>query len=46
LILVLRDQTGVRWDTSEVIRELLRMAGTPDSILCDAPAARANRAGT
>ncbi|WP_124723842.1 hypothetical protein [Streptomyces sp. ADI95-17] len=43
-ILELRNQTGIRWDKAEVIRELLRMARTPDSILRDALAARARRA--
>ncbi|MFE9868769.1 hypothetical protein ACFYPZ_40125 [Streptomyces sp. NPDC005506] len=42
----LRTQTGIRWDKAEVIRELLRMARTPDSILRDALTARAQRAGT
>ncbi|MEU4040357.1 hypothetical protein [Streptomyces collinus] len=37
------EQTGFRWDKAEVVRELLRMARTPDSILCDALAARAKR---
>ncbi|MGA5454877.1 hypothetical protein ACPCVO_50885 [Streptomyces umbrinus] len=32
-ILELREQTGIRWDKAEVIRELLRMARTPESIL-------------
>ncbi|GAA2523109.1 hypothetical protein [Streptomyces longisporus] len=44
-LLELRAQTGIRWDKAEVIRELLRMARTPDSILCDALIARARRAG-
>ena len=44
-ILELRMQTGIRWDKSEVIRELLRMARTPDSILRDALTARARRGG-
>lgn len=44
-ILELRAQTGIRWDKAEVIRELLRMARTPDSILRDALAARAKRTG-
>ncbi|MEU7384129.1 MULTISPECIES: hypothetical protein [unclassified Streptomyces] len=43
-ILELRVQTGIRWDKAEVVRELLRMARTPDSILCDALTARARRA--
>jgi hypothetical protein len=42
-ILDLWEQIGIRWDKAEVIRELLRMARTPDSILCDALAARAKR---
>ncbi|MFJ4276115.1 hypothetical protein ACIP29_36865 [Streptomyces coelicoflavus] len=45
-ILELRTQTGIRWDKAEVIRELLRMARTPDGILRDALTARAKRAGT
>lgn len=44
-ILELRCQTGIRWDKAEVMRELLRMARTPDSILRDALVARAKRAG-
>ncbi|MGW4049097.1 hypothetical protein [Streptomyces sp. NPDC004721] len=44
-ILELRAQTGIRWDKAEVVRELLRMARTPDSILRDALTARARRAG-
>ncbi|MEV0981977.1 hypothetical protein [Streptomyces sp. NPDC049915] len=43
-ILGLRTQTGIGWDKAEVVRELLRMAGTPDSILRDALTARARRA--
>ncbi|WP_052869801.1 hypothetical protein [Streptomyces niger] len=42
-ILELRHQTGIRWDKAEVVRELLRMARTPDNILCDALIARARR---
>ncbi|WP_327250183.1 hypothetical protein [Streptomyces sp. NBC_01320] len=45
-LMELRTQTGIRWDKAEVIRELLRMARTPDSILRDALTARAQRAGT
>lgn len=45
-LLELRTQTGIRWDKAEIVRELLRMARTPDSILCDALAARARRVGT
>jgi len=45
-LLELRIQTGIRWDKAEVIRELLRMARTPDSILCDALIARARRSST
>uniref|UniRef100_UPI003F493D79 hypothetical protein n=1 Tax=Streptomyces chartreusis TaxID=1969 RepID=UPI003F493D79 len=44
-LLELRIQTGIRWDKAEVIRELLRMARTPHSILCDALTARARRTG-
>ncbi|MEU0032062.1 hypothetical protein [Streptomyces sp. NPDC006335] len=42
-IVDLWEQTGIRWDKAEVMRELLRMARTPDSILCDALVARAKR---
>ncbi|MEU6070650.1 hypothetical protein ABZ864_40970 [Streptomyces sp. NPDC047082] len=44
-ILDLRTQTGIRWDKAELIRELLRMARTPDGILRDALTARAQGAG-
>ncbi|MFJ4633913.1 hypothetical protein [Streptomyces sp. NPDC088847] len=44
-LLELRERTGIRWDKAEVIRELLRMARTPDSILRDALMTRAQRAG-
>ncbi|MFB7918017.1 hypothetical protein [Streptomyces sp. NPDC056061] len=43
-LLELRNQTGSRWDKAEVIRELLRMAHTPDGILHDALTARARKA--
>ncbi|MFE2936753.1 hypothetical protein [Streptomyces sp. NPDC059278] len=43
-LLELRNQTGIRWDKAEVIRELLRMARTPDGILRDALTARARKA--
>ncbi|MGW1364752.1 hypothetical protein ACWCQP_46020 [Streptomyces chartreusis] len=39
------ERTEIRWDKAEVIRELLRMARTPDSILCAALVARARKAG-
>ncbi|MFJ9855590.1 hypothetical protein [Streptomyces sp. NPDC101150] len=45
-ILELRKQTGIRRDKVEVIRELLCMARTPDSILRDALTDRAQRMGT
>ncbi|MEU0645965.1 hypothetical protein [Streptomyces umbrinus] len=43
-ILELRAHTGIRWDKAEAVRELLRMARTPDSILRDALTSRAQRA--
>ncbi|MEV5672836.1 hypothetical protein AB0L28_29190 [Streptomyces sp. NPDC052503] len=44
-ILEMQSQTGIRWDKAQVIRELLRMARTPDGVLRDALAARARRVG-
>ncbi|MBP2056480.1 hypothetical protein J2Z21_009498 [Streptomyces griseochromogenes] len=44
-ILELRAQSGIRRDKAEVVRELLRVARTPDSILRDALTARARRTG-
>ncbi|MFF4838407.1 hypothetical protein [Streptomyces sp. NPDC001315] len=41
----MRTQTGIRWDKAEVVRELLRMARTPDNLLRDALIGRAQRAG-
>lgn len=41
-LLDLRTESGIRWDKAEVVRELLRVAHTADSILRHALTARAH----